>query len=161
MQAYLFDANHVTALYNRDERLAARVNSEPQDRNYLISKITRGELEAGHRMGNPNSLEIEKFWDFVDFRFYSPEPLENEVKNISSHYGEILGRLHKKEPKKDKQKTELWLREIGVQVNDVWFVAEGWGHRLVCVTNDGMDKIKGVLEPEIESKELRFEDWLS
>jgi predicted nucleic acid-binding protein len=155
VQDFLFDANHVTALYNKDSLIAQKLRSIPPERKNLISKITRGELEAGHRMAQPDVKEIAKFWAFVDESFYSPTPLEGESYDTSRFYGEILGRLHHKYPKKTGKKTELWLQELGVQVNDVWLVAEAWSHRVICVTHDGMEKIKDVVGDNV-----RFEDWL-
>jgi predicted nucleic acid-binding protein len=158
VQDFLFDANHVTALWNKEPRLTPKVRSIPPERKYLISQITRGELEAGHRMAaSADPTKIAEFWKFVDENFYPLEPSDD----TSRYYGEILGRLHEKYPKKGGKKTELWLGEIGVQVNDVWLVAEAWSHHVECVSHDNMDKIKEVLQNEILRREVRFDDWLA
>jgi predicted nucleic acid-binding protein len=157
VQDFLFDANHVTAFYNKDARLLEKLRNFPPERKYLISHTTRGELEAGHRFAPASDpVEIAKFWAFVGERFFSLELREDISIDTSHYYGEIIGRLHQKDAKKTGEKTESWLQRIGVQVNDVWFVAAAWSHNVVCLTHDRMGKIKFALGDNV-----RFDDWLS
>jgi hypothetical protein len=115
---------------------------------------TRGELEGGHRMSPSfDQTKIDEFWTFVNKNFFTLEPSPD----LPVCYGEIIGRLHQKYPKKVGLKVENWLVGIGVQVNDVLLVAEAWSHNLIFLTNDNIEKIKEVLEPG----EVRFDNWIS
>jgi predicted nucleic acid-binding protein len=120
VQHYLLDANHITALYNKETQIIQKFNKLHPDRFLLISQFTRGELEAGHKMSKDvDESQIEEFWKFVNEKFYAFEVNENTGTEISTFYGEIIGELNKKYPKKVGQKTEVWLVGIGVQITDV------------------------------------------
>jgi predicted nucleic acid-binding protein len=156
VQHYLLDANHITALYNKETQIIQKISRISPDRILLISQFTRGELEAGHKMSKEfDEAQIENFWQFVNESFYPLETNENTSAEISTFYGEIIGRLHQKYPKKVGKKTEVWLVEIGVQLTDIWLVAQSLSYNVKFVTTDGMDKIK-----EVVGNEVRFDNWI-
>lgn len=139
-------------MYHKDSRIAAKVRTIPVERKFLISETVRGELESGHEM-NPSAdqIKIAEFWKWVDERLFRLEHSDD----TSRKYGVIIGLLNQKYPRTNDKHNQAWLQRIGVQINDVWFVAEGWSHQVVCVTHDNMAKIKDVV-----GSNVRFDDWL-
>lgn len=151
MTDFLVDGNHVSALFNKETKVVEKLRTTPAERLFFFSKIIRGELEGGHRLtAGADPQKITEFWEFVDQQFTAIDPIDD----TSRRYGEILERIHQKYPKKTGTKVENWLIQHGVQTNDVWFVAEAWSHNLICLTSDGMEKIK-----EAVNGNVRFENW--
>lgn len=153
MQDFLLDGNHVTAMYHKNTHIAANVRSIPPERKLIVTETIRAELEAGHEM-NPaaDQTKIAEFWHWLDNSLFRLEPSED----TSRKYAKIIGLLHRTDPKVASDKdNQGWLQRIGVQINDVWFVAECWSHNAICVTHDKMAKIKVAV-----GNNVRFEDWL-
>lgn len=155
MQDFLLDVNHISALFNKDQRIAQKLREKPHERKLILGKTVRGEIIGGHEMSSSaDQTEIERFWAFVDEHFFLIEELETFA-HVSQKYGELIGRLHAKYPRIGDKNNQAWLSRIGVQINDVWLVAEAWTYGLVCATHDDMQKITDVM-----GNDLRFEDWL-
>jgi predicted nucleic acid-binding protein len=155
VQDFLLDVNHITALFHKDERIVQKVRSKPHERKLIIGKTVRGELIGGHEMSpTADQAKIDEFWDFVNEHFFAIEELET-FDHVSQKYGEIIGRLHAKYPRTTDKHNQAWLTRIGVQLNDVWLVAEAWTYNIVCATNDDMEKIVEVMDDDV-----RFENWL-
>lgn len=151
MADYLVDGNHVTAFFNKETNVVQRLVSVPAGTLFFLSKIIRGELEGGHRLApNADPTKLAAFWTFVGQQFNAINPTDD----TSRYYGEIIGRISQNHPRKTGTKVERWLTNIGVQTNDVWFVAEAWSHNLICLTSDKMEKIKAVV-----TNDVAFDNW--
>ncbi len=133
-----------------------RVNSVPPENFPRICAITLGEIEAGNLItASTDQLKRDAFMDYV-FKWFLPNTIFIEHRHRHS-YAEIIGKILTKYPMTGKsQKTERHLVEnVGIDINDVWIASVALEHNLILVTHDGMEKIKELLEPELE-----FDDWL-
>jgi len=133
-----------------------RVNSVPPENFPRICAITLGEIEAGNLItASTNQLQRDAFMDYV-FKWFLPRTIYIKDTTRQS-YAEIIGKILTKYPMTQKsQKTERHLVEnVGVDINDVWIASVALQHNLILVTHDGMEKIKELIEPELE-----FDDWL-
>lgn len=139
-------------MYHKNSLIAAKVRAIPAERKFLISETVSGELEGGHEMSpSADQIKIAEFWKWVDEHLFRLEPSDD----TSRKYGAIIGLLNQKYPRANDKHNQAWLQRIGVQINDVWFVAEGWSHNVICVTHDDMTKIKAVV-----GNNVLFDDWL-
>lgn len=117
----------------------------------LISVITLGEIEFGHRVAlSPNPDEQAKYLRFVWEQL--PERLD-VTQDATAAFGELRKRLFDKyapgEKRKPKMRPEQLVdpiasKELGIQENDLWLCAQAIGHSMVLVTDDGMRRIREV-----------------
>ena len=117
----------------------------------LVSVITLGEIEFGHRVNLPLNPDVQAgFLRFV--REELPEPME-VITDATSAFGELRSRLFnkyaplgKRKPKmRPEQLTDpIASRELGIQENDLWLCAQAIGQKMVLVTNDKMHRIREV-----------------
>ncbi len=129
-----------------------------------ISAISLGEIQYGHAVHPTGAgLVRESFLEFVREKF-------PQVLRVSRHTAEPYGRIRailfemfgpKSRKGKKKRAEELCDpatgRELGIDENDLWIVAQAAERNLVLVTHDKMVRIqKALQEPEIG---VRIEDW--
>ncbi len=134
-----------------------RVNSIPPENFPRICAITLGEIEAGNLITpTTNQIIRDAFMDYV-FNWFLPRTIYVKDSTRQS-YAEIIGKILTKYPMtRKRQKTERHLVEnVGIDINDVWIASVALQHNLILVTHDGMEKIKEVIEPDLE-----FDDWLN
>lgn len=133
------------------ERLQKQVESSEHKPRLVVSVITLGEIEFGHRV-NP-SADPEVRMDYV--RFVNEQlPMRLDVtEDATAFFGEIRRRLFDKYAPGDKRRPKMrpeqlidptTSKELGIQENDLWLCAQAVAHRMVLVTNDGMRRIREV-----------------
>jgi len=153
VNGYLMDTNHVTEWEAQNPVLVARVKSLPTTDMIFTSAITLGEIAAGHEMTPGGDLHRRH----LVRQFLNLNCIPNTVSvshYTESYYGKIMGRLWKRKPPASRSvPTETHLRNLGVDINDVWIVACAWEHGLTLLTSDSMTPIRDV------TPEVTFENW--
>lgn len=157
MQDFLLDGNHVTALFREKPNVVAKARTYNAERKWFVSWTVISEIKTGHGLADSaDPAECQRLLDFIKTWCVEIDPKDD----ISTKFAEILKRLNAVNPKIESDKNvQAWLQRIGVQMNDVWLVAQAWAHNLICVTTDKMKQIKGVLQQEITDRTIRFDDW--
>jgi predicted nucleic acid-binding protein len=130
----------------------------------LVSVITLGEMEYGHRVNpSPDPSAQADYRRFIDEQL--PVPLEVTQDTIAA-YGELRSLLFteyaprkKREPKMRPEQLvdPITSRELGIQENDLWLCSQAIAHSLVLVTNDAMRPIRRVSK-QMQSL-LLIQDW--
>lgn len=159
MRDFLLDTQTVRYWYDREcpqnrtvvaniGSLREQVESLEHKPKLLVSVITLGEIEFGHRV-NP-SRNLDEYLRFVSEQL--PERLEVTA-DAATVFGELRKLLFNKyapgEKRKPKMRPEQLIdpitsKELGIQENDLWLCAQAIGHEMVLVTNDGMCRIREV-----------------
>lgn len=135
--------------------LAASAEHKPR---LLVSVVTLGEIEFGHRVQlGDHAAEQEAYMRFVNEQL--PDRLELTEDAVRA-YGEIRSRLFNKhapgEMRKPKMRPEQLVDPVNslnlqIQENDLWLCAQAVGHAMVLVSNDAMKPIiatvKGMQPP--------------
>ena len=145
-------AQHAAVLGNI-EILRKQADSLDYEPRLLVSVVTLGEIEFGHRVQQGEyAKNQEAYVRFVHEEL--PASLELTEDAITA-YGEIRSRLFNKYSPREKRKrgmrpeqlTDLSTSlELGIQENDLWLCAQAVGHGMILVTNDKMAHIRGVSE---------------
>lgn len=144
--------------------LRRQVESSEHKPRLLVSVITLGEIEFGHRVNpSPNPDVQAEYLAFVNEQL----PDRWDVTEAAAvAFGELRKRLFDKyapgEKRKQKMRPEQLIdpitsKELGIQENDLWLCAQAVGHDMVLVTNDGMRRIREVsqgMQPL-----LLIQDW--
>ncbi len=117
----------------------------------LVSVVTLGEIEFGHRVALvPNAAAQAAYLKLV--REELPESLEVSS-DAAATYGELRARLFNKYAPGEKRKPKMLpeqlvdpatAKELGIQENDLWIAAQAMAHGMVLVTNDRMTRIREV-----------------
>ena len=140
-------AQHTPVIDNvaRFRRLAEPLEFQPR---LLISVVTRGEIEYGHRVAPaPNPVAQAAVEEFVKEEL--PGPLELSA-DAAAVYGDLRTRLFniyapgtKRKPKMRPEQLvdPATAKELQIQENDLWLCAQAIAHRMVLVTNDRMQAI--------------------
>lgn len=149
MPGYLLDTNHAAAACRKHPGVLAKLHSLPANTQVRVCCVTLGEIEAGHQM-NPttNQQRRNDFIAELNRRFLpSALPISSSTR---FYYANIIGRIWKKNPPANARiKTERHLvKNVGVDINDIWSVATAWEHGLIFVTQDKMTPIRNVV-PEV------------
>ena len=150
MLEYWYDdsrAEHEAVIANIEslKELARALEHKPR---MLVSVVTLGEIEFGHRVQTRDFAQKQEAY----IRFVHKElPATLELtKDASLVYGEIRARLFNKyapgENRKSGMRPEQLTHpinslELGIQENDLWLCAQAVGHEMVLVTNDKMRHI--------------------
>lgn len=168
MRGYLLDTNTIRYWFDgesgRFPSVKVRADARAADSPLYVSAITIGEIEFGHAF-NPAGAGAERD-DFVALvRKQLPQILQVS-KHTAEPYGRIRATLAKRFPprggwtkkvKAEQMYDPIAARELGIDENDLWIVAQAVERNLVLVTSDRMNRIReAVCEP---SPGLRFEDW--
>ena len=170
MRDYLLDTNIVRYWYDTGCDEHANVLSHIDNVRYrppqahhtsllLISVVTLGEIEYGHRAApDPDPVRQTEY-----LRFIKEEQLE--VLDIGKHTADAYGRLkawlfNHRAPRADRSKArragEL-VRPKGVGENDLWIAAQAVTLNLVLVTHDKLANLREALLEEYPHFQL--EDW--
>lgn len=117
----------------------------------LVSVITLGEIEFGHRVAlAPDPAARAAYAKFV--REELPDSLDVMADAVEA-YGELRTRLFNKYAPRDRRKPKMrpeqlvdpaTSKELQIQENDLWLCAQAVAHGLVLVTNDRMQPIRDV-----------------
>lgn len=171
MPGYLLDTNIIRYWFDgaagQFPTVQANAEMRGADSPLYVSVITLGEIEYGHAIHPEGaSKERDKYIDFLRRRL--PQKLD-----ISRHtvepYGRLRAHLALKFPppggwKNGKRRAEqmydpVAARELGIDENDLWIVAQAIERNLVLVTGDKMTRIRDAVSA-IEPRFL-IEDWTS
>ena len=144
MDGYLLDTNIVTYWFDtgrpQHARVAQHIQSLPQATPLRISAITLGEIEYGLAL----LLEDSTAWQ-GELRAFIAERLPmvlNIRKTTRLYYGSIRARLFEKYAPREKRRRRrrpeqlidpVTSRELGIQENDLWLVAQALEFHLVLV----------------------------
>jgi tRNA(fMet)-specific endonuclease VapC len=133
------------------ESLREQVESLEHKPRLLVSVITLGEIEFGHRVNPPPNPDVQaEYLKFVSEQL--PVPLE-VTEDAAAIFGELRKRLFDAyapgEKRKPKMRPEQLIdpitsKELGIQENDLWLCAQAVAHGMVLVTNDAMRRIREV-----------------
>jgi predicted nucleic acid-binding protein len=166
MVRYWYDSNcaqHKAFMANLDALRTKSATVDPKPK-VLISVITLGEIEFGHRvqLGDHAKENADRL------RFLKqelPAPFEL-TRDAAEAYAELRSRLFAKYVPQDKRKPKMrpeqlvdpaTAKELQIQENDLWICAQALAHDMVLVTNDRMkpivDSSAGLQPP------LRIENW--
>ncbi len=117
----------------------------------LVSVITLGEIEFGHRVAlAPDPALQAAYINFV--RNQLPNPFDLSEDAVAA-YGELRMRLFNKYAPGEKRKRKMLpeqlvdpatAKELQIQENDLWLCAQAIAHGMVLVTNDRMHVIRNV-----------------
>ncbi len=162
MRDYLIDTQTVRYWYDpgcsQHEAVVANIESlreQGKSLEYkprlLVSVITLGEIEFGHRVNLSANPNVQT--DYL--RFVNEQlPVRLEVtEEATAFFGEIRKRLFDTYAPGDKRRSQMrpeqlidpiTSKELGIQENDLWLCAQAVGHGMVLVTNDGMCRIREV-----------------
>jgi len=133
------------------ESLQKQVESLGHKPRLLVSVITLGEIEFGHRVNPSTDPDLQaEYLKFVGEQL--PERLEI-TEETAAFFGELRKRLFDKyapgQKRRPKMRPEqliepLTSRELGIQENDLWLCAQALTYDMVLVTNDAMRRIRAV-----------------
>ena len=162
MRDFLLDTQTVRYWYDSDclqnqavmaniESLRRQTESWEYKPRLLVSVITLGEIEFGHRVNPlPNPDVQAEYLKFVGEQL--PVRLE-VIEDVTALFGELRRRLFDKYApgamRKPKMRPEqlvdpITSKELGIQENDLWLCAQAVTHDMVLVTNDAMHRIREV-----------------
>lgn len=165
MAGYLLDTNIVSFWFDEAKpehaAVSSRLHALPSDTHLMLSAVSLGEIEYGHRALGP-SVDAKReaaLLAFVGRRL----PITLSVdKHTRTAYGSLRARLFEKYGPAGRRKKGLRPDELidptsalalGIQENDLWIAAQAIEHNLVLVTHDRMSRLRQVAE------ELQVEDW--
>jgi len=139
------------AVVGNIDLLRKQVELLEQKPRLLISVITLGEIEFGHRVNPSPDPDVQAEY----LRFVSKQlPVRLEVtEDAVAAYGELRSRLFNEHAPGDKRRPKMrpeqlidpaTSKELQIQENDLWLCAQAVGHDMVLVTNDAMRPIREV-----------------
>ena len=143
-------------------QVAAEVRAA--DSPLYVSAITLGEIEFGHML-HPEGAGPKRndFREFVKKRLPQCLPISQHT---AEPYGLLRARLAEKFPPaggwKNKRRAEqmydpVTARELGIDENDLWIMAQAIERNLVLVTSDKMCRIREVIAHFVPGFDM--EDW--
>ena len=168
MPGYLLDTNIVRYWFDGESGAYPVVQTAAEARRsdspLYISAITLGELEYGHAAAPAGAApDREAFTQFVGEELPQTLPVSRDT---AEPYALIRAALFERfgpRPKKGNKKRAEELcypttgRELGIDENDLWIVAQAAERNLVLVTHDKLVRIQDALQ-DIEPC-VRIEDW--
>jgi len=131
--------------------LRKQVESLEHQPRLLVSVITLGEIEFGHRVASSPHAEAQA--DYLSFVNEQLPGCWEVTEAAAAVFGELRKRLFDRyapsERRRPKMRPEQLIdpitsKELGIQENDLWLCAQAIGHDMVLVTNDGMRRIREV-----------------
>ncbi len=169
MPGYLIDTQTISYWFDETSEEYPSVQAAAEvrrsdDAPLYISAISLGEIHYGHAAEPAGAGPVrESFLEFVRDKL-------PQVLSVSRHTAEPYGRIRailfemfgpKSRKSKKKRAEELCDpttgRELGIDENDLWIVAQAAERNLVLVTHDKMVRIRKALqESEIG---VRIDDW--
>lgn len=168
MKGYLLDTNAICDWLDRTkprhDAVSKKVEQAASDQAIILtSSIVLGEIEYGiAAVGANEHHPLLEFRAQVAKQFAQERLLLNVSRSTTLVYGNLRARLFEKFGPKAKRKKGLRAeelvdpttsKELGIQENDLWLVAQAIERNVILVTNDSMERIREVVP------ELRVEDW--
>ena len=168
MHGYLLDTNTIRNWFDGDAgrfpAVKTAADSRAADSPLYVSAITLGEIEFGHAL-NPSGAGAKRD-EFVGFVGRQLTQILQVSKHTAEPYGHIRARLAQKFPPKggwtkkirpEQFYNPIAARELGIDENDLWIVAQAAERNLVLVTSDKMMRIREAVCELYPGS--RFEDW--
>ena len=176
MRAFLLDTNIWEYWYNSEgypkecsniknrirELIDYEENSESCILSLGISVIIWGEIDYGYNiMTKKEKSKENEFRKFISDASPWMVPIN---RHVAKTYGELRGKLFEKYASKEKKKKGLrpeqlidpvTSKELGIQENDLWIIAQASTFNLTFVTND--KKISRI--SDIVEESLHIENW--
>jgi predicted nucleic acid-binding protein len=165
---YLLDTQTITYWFDGPAgnypAVDAAVRGLPAESPLYVSAITLGEIEYGHAVNIAGAgMKRDEFLKFLRQRL--PQVLDVSH-HTSEPYGRVRSRLVEKIPPpggwgKKRRAEQLYdpvaARELGIDENDLWIVAQAIERNLVLVTHDRMKRIRDVLAEVYP--DFKIDDW--
>lgn len=162
MRDYLIDTQTISYWYDplcpQHEAVVANIKSlqeQVESSEYkprlLVSVITLGEIEFGHRVNPPADPRVQ-----IDYRKFVDEELPvclEVTKDATVYFGEIRKRLFDAYAPGDKRRRKMrpeqlvepiTSKELGIQENDLWLCAQAVGHGM----HQGIGRERPPIRPE-------------
>ncbi len=159
---YWFNPKREPQHSNVLKRVAELRQQSENDKNPFrvwISSVAWGEIEFGYQVQSNKDVSLEtQFKQFV----HSIAPKEFIIdKHVTPEYGRIKAMLFENVPKNKRKSLRpeqivdpITSKELGIQENDLWIVAQAITRNLTLVTNDKLARIR-----EVTGDELYVENW--
>lgn len=170
MEGYLLDTNAASALWdarNPDRSKLAEFLSRDGESLVFVSVIVLAEVEYGlkvadHLDSNLKAAiraELAKFTEILPIDKYTIEHYSDIRSKLFKAYGkkDTRGKIRTKRPEDLELIDRTTSRELGVQENDIWIVAQAIQYNLFLVTGDYMRRICEVVNAE--GVVLRTGNW--
>jgi predicted nucleic acid-binding protein len=169
LDGFLLDTNTIRYWFDSDAGRFPAVKSAAEERQadspLYVSAITLGEIEYGHALNPAGGGRRE---DYVAFARKQLPQVLNVSKHTAEPYGRIRATLAKKFPPpggwrngRKRKMEELYdpthARELGIDENDLWMVAQAVERNLVMVTSDKMKRVRDAVRDVYPG--FRIEDW--
>ncbi len=162
MKCYLFDTNIWARWYREDADIIGQVKGLGKSDRIILSAVVWGEAVYGANIQSAKSgFDFSKYRKLIEGKSF---PTICEInKHTADIYGELRAKLFKKYARKDRRKQvrrpeELECpsssKELQIQENDLWLVAQAIAYKYTFVTRDKMNAIKA-----IAPQELKCENW--
>jgi predicted nucleic acid-binding protein len=155
VRGYLLDTNHVDPIFRREPRCTARREAVQHDWQVRVCTITLGEIEAGNLLAVPYDAERQEALN----RFLNENLISNALEvSISTRidYATLMDRILEVHPRPTRNVTleQHLVKNLGVDINDLWIVSVAREHNLIMCTNDRMQVIRDA------AWDVQFDDWL-
>jgi len=146
---YLLDTCTICYWFDELRAVTVAADARAADSPLYVSAIMLGETEFGHAF-NPAGAGAKRD-EFVAFVRTQPLQILQVSKHTTEPYGRIRAKLAEKFPPKGgwtkkKRPEQLYepvaARELGIDENDLWIVAQSVERNLVLVTSDKMARIR-------------------
>ncbi len=157
MAGYLFDTNIWSYAFEQAAFVTGKIQKLQKSQIYL-SSVVWGEVIFGAR-SNPR-FPFDRYAEFI----HQDKPLILPIdKNVAEVFGELKAKIFEKKSDKSYRSKEgrvnllkrpISAREMQVDENDLWIVAQALTYNVVLVTCDRMQVIL-----ELAPKELKYELW--
>jgi tRNA(fMet)-specific endonuclease VapC len=166
---YLLDTQTVRYWFDgqsgRFPAVQAQAARRAADSPLYVSSITLGEIAYGHAH-NPAGAG-EKRIGFLEFLRHNLPQVLQVSRHTAEPYGAVRARLVEQFPpqggwgRKKKRIEDAYdptaARELGIDENDLWIVAQTVERNLVLVTSDKMDRIRKSVNDVYP--DFKFENW--
>ena len=163
MHTYLLDTCIWSYWFNskraQHTRVVGRIQNLASGSKLGISIITWGEIAHGHTVVSAELLPIQsEYLQFIQSK--GPKTFEMDI-HTASTYGELRALLFEKLPNATKRKKRaeqivdpVTGRELGIDENDLWIVAQAITRNLILATNDKLAQIR-----KVAGEDLEIENW--
>jgi len=162
MEYYLFDTTIWSYWYRKDNAITKRIEQLGKNDRIILSSVVWGEAVYG--------AKVQLTGNSFDFSEYSKSIEANSLpfickinKHTANIYGKLRAKLFEKYAPKAKRtqglrpeelKCPASSKELQIQENDLWLVAQTILYNYTFVTRDKMNAIKS-----IAPKEFKCENW--
>lgn len=166
MPGYLIDTQTICYWFDGTKFPAVQAAAEARsaDSPLYISAITLGEIYYGHS-AHPGGIgpKRDEFLKFVRDKLPQILPISHHT---AEPYGLVRAHLAAKFPppggwNKKRRTEEMYdpvaARELGIDENDLWIMAQAIERNLILVTNDKMRRIREIIS-EIQPG-FTIENW--